>query len=362
MDKKYQVFISSTYTDMKAERRVAVEAILDAGHIPAGMELFAASDRSQMEVIRAWIDKSDIFMLILGGRYGSIDPESGKSYIQLEYEHAVATEKPFFAIYLTDEAINNKVKELGTAAIEQNDTMKLNQFRALVKSKLCSEVSDARDIHRHVQKSINHLAEGRKLEGWVRASSLPDFSPQMEKMGALQTENAHLKHLLGQERKEGDEIRHLWLEAKAQAAKAVAANPEVASPLRFTGNFSKSTLNEPLELVVALSGKGGDIQNVRWKGTYLQLFSMIGFELIRDPSDEFVGRTIFRLVREHDDLVGVIERHSYNLMRNRFVELGVIEPLSKGSGWLLTNNGKALLMKIHEENGNALLRKIQGHS
>jgi Domain of unknown function (DUF4062) len=46
--KKLQVFVSSTYTDLRDERQAAVEGILSAGHIPAGMELFAAGDQSQM--------------------------------------------------------------------------------------------------------------------------------------------------------------------------------------------------------------------------------------------------------------------------------------------------------------------------
>jgi hypothetical protein len=73
------------------------------GHIPAGMELFAAGDKSQMEVIRRWINESDIFMLILGARYGSIEPESGLSYIELEYDYAIERGKQFFAIILKDE-------------------------------------------------------------------------------------------------------------------------------------------------------------------------------------------------------------------------------------------------------------------
>ena len=40
--KKYQIFVSSTFTDLIAERQSAVEAILKAGHIPAGMELFTS--------------------------------------------------------------------------------------------------------------------------------------------------------------------------------------------------------------------------------------------------------------------------------------------------------------------------------
>src|SRR5436305_9143972 len=103
MAKKLQVFVSSTYEDLRAERQAAVEAILSAGHIPAGMKLFAAGDESQMVVIRRWIDESDVFMLILGHRYGSIEPESNKSYVQLEYEYAVAQGKPLFAVVARDD-------------------------------------------------------------------------------------------------------------------------------------------------------------------------------------------------------------------------------------------------------------------
>lgn len=53
--RKLQVFVSSTFTDLIPERQAAVEAILTAGHIPAGMELFTSGDESQMEVIKQWL-------------------------------------------------------------------------------------------------------------------------------------------------------------------------------------------------------------------------------------------------------------------------------------------------------------------
>src|SRR4051812_36796802 len=95
--KKLQVFVSSTFSDLIVERQAAVEAILTAGHIPAGMELFSAGDESQMEVIKQWIDESDVYLLILGGRYGSIESKRGKSYTHLEYEYALSKNKPLFA-------------------------------------------------------------------------------------------------------------------------------------------------------------------------------------------------------------------------------------------------------------------------
>src|SRR5438067_674443 len=103
--RKLQIFVSSTYTDLRDERQAAVSAILAAGHIPAGMELFAAGDEKQMTVIRRWIDESDVFMLILGKRYGSIETESGKSYVHLEYEHALTNRKALFAVVRPGELV-----------------------------------------------------------------------------------------------------------------------------------------------------------------------------------------------------------------------------------------------------------------
>lgn len=78
MNKKLQVFVSSTYTDLKEERQAAVEAILDAGHIPAGMELFKAGNESQLKTIYKWIDESDVYMLILGGVMDLLNRNQGK--------------------------------------------------------------------------------------------------------------------------------------------------------------------------------------------------------------------------------------------------------------------------------------------
>ena len=108
MNKKLQVFVSSTYTDLIEERQAAVQAILDAGHIPAGMELFKAG-KSQMETIHRWIDDSDVYLLILGGRYGSIETDSGLSYTELEYRYALSKNMPVFAVVLSESFLTNKI-------------------------------------------------------------------------------------------------------------------------------------------------------------------------------------------------------------------------------------------------------------
>ena len=75
MKRKLQVFISSTYEDLHDERQAAVEEILKCGHIPAGMELFGSVNKSQFEIIKKWIEDCDVFILILGGKYGSFSKD-----------------------------------------------------------------------------------------------------------------------------------------------------------------------------------------------------------------------------------------------------------------------------------------------
>ena len=85
-----------------------------------------------MEAIQQWIDGSDVFLLILGGRYGTIEQTSGKSYIQLEYEYARDKGKNLFAVVITEEGIDRKIRKLRKKAIEQEHHNKLKSFREMV--------------------------------------------------------------------------------------------------------------------------------------------------------------------------------------------------------------------------------------
>ncbi|MBP6733269.1 MAG: DUF4062 domain-containing protein [Chromatiaceae bacterium] len=51
MDKRYQVFVSSTYADLQHERQQVIQALMEMGCIPAGMELFPAADEEQLEFV-----------------------------------------------------------------------------------------------------------------------------------------------------------------------------------------------------------------------------------------------------------------------------------------------------------------------
>jgi hypothetical protein len=191
--KRLQVFISSTYTDLRDERQAAVEAILSAGHIPAGMELFAAGDESQMEVIKQWIDESDVYLLILGGCYGSIDPKSGRSYTELEYQYALSKGKPLFSCVVKPEALDAKVKRDGKDVLELENPQQLKEFRALVLTKISKFFSDSKDIKIAVVETLANLARREELGGWVRANEQANVPALASELARLSQENARLR-------------------------------------------------------------------------------------------------------------------------------------------------------------------------
>jgi hypothetical protein len=169
LSRKLQVFVSSTYEDLKSERQAAVTAILEAGHIPAGMELFAAGDESQMTVIRRWIDESDAFLLILGDRYGSIERQSGKSYVHLEYEHAIQQHKPRFSMVVAGDELRRRRTARGGVA-DSSDIDKHDEFLQLVTGgEVVRFWQTVGDIRAGILSSLRDVESSPDIGGWMKA-------------------------------------------------------------------------------------------------------------------------------------------------------------------------------------------------
>lgn len=198
MKRRLQVFVSSTFVDLIPERQAAVGAILKAGHIPAGMELFTAGDRSQMDTIKQWIDESDVYMLILGGRYGSVEPSSGISYTELEFDYALQQKKPLFAVVVTDSALEQKVKSGGTSFLERDNPKELALFRKKVLSNISSFFEDPKDIKLCVHETLADFAASRALKGWVQADEVVDTKPLFDEIRKLGEENKQLKDTISE--------------------------------------------------------------------------------------------------------------------------------------------------------------------
>lgn len=209
MKRRLQVFISSTYKDLLSERQAAVSAILKAGHIPAGMELFTSADRSQMETIEQWIDESDVYMLILGGRYGSVEPSSRISYTELEYDYAVQQGKPLFAVVVTEPCLEAKIRANGSTFMEKENPKELSLFRQKVLSNISSFFDDPKDIKLCVHETLADFASNRSLKGWVQADEVIDTKPLFDEIKKLSDENRQLNEaMLDIEKRLSNQSKH----------------------------------------------------------------------------------------------------------------------------------------------------------
>ncbi|AXI09182.1 hypothetical protein CUC15_09690 [Oceanobacillus zhaokaii] len=193
MEKKLQVFVSSTFTDLQEERQSAVSSILNAGHIPAGMELFKAGDESQKETIKRWIEESDVYMLILGGRYGTIDEESGKSYTHWEYDYAGELGKPRFAIVIDEDALEEKSKVMGSHVMERENYKQYKEFREEVLGKISKFYSDIKDIKLTVLESLKEYERNDSLTGWISGKDIGNYEEILKENHGLLKENNKLK-------------------------------------------------------------------------------------------------------------------------------------------------------------------------
>ena len=113
MDVKYQVFVSSTYNDLKDERLAVINCLLDNDCIPVGMEQFHGVPMNQWDYIKKMLDNSDYCVLILAGKYGSIEGNSGIGFTEKEFDYAVTNNIPVIRLLY---------KDLGLLNVNQSET------------------------------------------------------------------------------------------------------------------------------------------------------------------------------------------------------------------------------------------------
>lgn len=193
MKKKLQIFVSSTYTDLKEERQAAVEAILRSGNIPAGMELFTAGDKSQLETITRWIDDSDIYMLILGGRYGTIESTTGNSYTEVEYDYAKSNNKPLFAVVISDKYLDEKVKKDGLSVSETDNLPKYKAFKDKVLNNISVFYDSPKDIKLAVHETLADFKDRYDFNGWIPGNIENKLEELSEENDSLRKEIQELK-------------------------------------------------------------------------------------------------------------------------------------------------------------------------
>lgn len=198
-NKKYQIFISSTYEDLKDERDAVLKAILKMKHFPIGMEMFNAGNDQQWKIIQDTIDASDYYILILGQRYGSIldsGKEKGISYTEREYRYAVSKDIPVIAFILDDNA------DITIKDVERDKTKadRLLLFKKNVTGHHMVEwFKTPEELAAKVTNALYQEFDQTERPGWVRSDSgeaekvASEIAELSRKNRMLEAENQELK-------------------------------------------------------------------------------------------------------------------------------------------------------------------------
>lgn len=331
MDKRYQVFISSTYEDLVEERKEVMQALLELDCIPAGMELFPASSEEQWTLIKRVIDDSDYYLLIIGGRYGSENSE-GKSYTQMEYEYALSTGKPIISFL---PKYPEKIPS-GKCESSRIGKKKLEEFKKLASSrKLVKFWSDSANLGSLVSRSIIMLIKNFPSAGWVRAENVVDEYSAKEIL-KLQKENSELRQ----------QLIHCSTQAPDGTEQLVQGDDSFQI---------KCTYYE--------SGKSNSSHTIFLNFTWNQLFAQIAPELLA-PCSEIVFKASFDSLIENEVLssdrainpekiCAYISEDSFNAIKIQFRALGLITLFQDTSAkkktseyWKLTPYGDHQMMKM----------------
>jgi hypothetical protein len=176
LKRRYQVFVSSTFEDLKEERQSVIHALLESKCIPTGMELFPAASMEQWEIIKRIIEECDYYVVIVAGRYGSLNGE-GVSFTEMEFDYACKIGKPVIGFY------HRNPKSLPGSKLEDTDKAKklLATFTDKIKKRLCRPWSSSAELGSAIKSAIFSELEIAPQSGWIRGDAVPT-SQAIEKM------------------------------------------------------------------------------------------------------------------------------------------------------------------------------------
>ncbi|MDM0716665.1 DUF4062 domain-containing protein [Clostridium perfringens] len=188
MEKRYQVFISSTFADLQDERKAIMESIMDLDCFPAGMEMFPANDSEQFEYIKTVIDASDYYVLIIAGRYGSL-AEDGKSYTEKEFDYA--KEKGIPVLVFVKKDLDNI--PLNKTDGNEEKLKKLQCFiEKAMKNRLAKYWEDSKELKYEVHSSLSKAFKTHPRIGWVKGN-ISNNEELLRQINDLRIQNHSLK-------------------------------------------------------------------------------------------------------------------------------------------------------------------------
>lgn len=328
MDKKYSVFVSSTFSDLQEERKKVIDALLQMNCFPIGMEYFNAEDDTQWNIIKNLIDECDYYIIIIAGRYGSIEKESGKSYTQKEYEYAI--EKGIPVLRFVHEDINRLTGD----KLEDTDEgkRKLKAFTDEAKRKMCKFWTNPEGLAAQVVLSLTSMIKTNPRTGWIKGDVMTSEKSNSEII-RLKDENEELRAKI----KMMEESGPAGIEDLSQGDDLYSVHFDY---IKVRGGTEKEY-------------EDGS-QDFSWN----QMFSFLSPHLIIECEESYLDHLFKEFVRKNADStffgrVTKVYGDSFQDVKVQFIALGLIKESTrkKSAGnvqkyWSLTPYGHNIMMKL----------------
>ena len=317
-DVRYQVFISSTFKDLIVERQAVLRAVLEMGHMPAGMELFPATDDSAWNLIQDVIDSSDYYVVVVGGRYGTLDDE-GIGYTEREYDYAVSCQKPVVPLlHRRPESLSREKTDTDTVFWD-----KLEAFRQkLEEQHTCTYWENTDSLVAQLFRGLTTTVARNPATGWVRADRMPS--------------SADLQNVLA--------LRQKIEELEAELRGAGIGPPAGTEDLAQGGD----TFAVHVALVVSGTiGWRDVIIEPSWDG----IFAGVAPQLMRGLSTYYVKEALKKYL---EGCIAIEENIKYIRFRPTELEtcmiqlraLGLIAMDRARVNWVLTQHGDETMMRL----------------
>jgi len=322
MNKRYQIFVSSTFADLRNERSKVITTLMEMDCIPSGMELFPATDEEQWEFIKKVINDCDYYLLIVGGRYGSTTSE-GISYTEKEYDYAVDKGMKVIAL------LHKNPDEIPIGKSEKDPTLreKLTKFRDKVsQNRLVKFWNSAEEMPGLVALSLTKTIKTYPAEGWVRANSVTDSPKLLTEINELRKKNEELEETL----------------------KIYADKPSVEIE-------NLAELNDFFEIKGRYKTRG-DFYDWNKKVTWKKIFSLIAPYLLEEPNDTVIKKKLTKSIFELTDKNGYSVEINDQVFQSIKIQLKAMNLIdtkfaNNSSGgmslfWFLTRKGEQKLMEF----------------
>lgn len=190
---KLSVFIGSPKKDLENIRQRIIQAVLEAGHIPDGMEIWASDARPTLKTIAEKMNLCDIHVVVLGLKYGEVLDNENISFTEWEYRKSRNDKRPIISFLLEENIFEHAWVDDSPDDREKKDYRRL--WSELRKNSVCKlyKSINMSAIDRDVINALNQVIDSyqlRPLAGWIRAES------KAAKLAAALQDNSFLMRVM----------------------------------------------------------------------------------------------------------------------------------------------------------------------